>query len=237
MSQNSAAHKICCRAPRERSWRRWFSQARGRARRAMRGETRVFSSSLTSRRFPALRTLTAEDVEVMVMPPASSSPARPKPQQQGEKPLFDPNLVKPSAVSSLGNKPAAKAAPKPKAAAAPKPDDRPPFRPCNPKEAREMITEQRHGYVMLHSPYDLAHRVAMLEREAAQKLVLGGTFHPSSWSKARQDVAVNYFLNSPDAETLEAERRYIKDKANRNMVDYYRRMHNNLSNQRDKGDA
>ena len=33
---------------------------------------RIFTTSLTSRRFPALRTLTAEDVEVMVMPPAAS---------------------------------------------------------------------------------------------------------------------------------------------------------------------
>ena len=76
----------------------------------------------------------------------------------------------------------------------------------------------------LHSPYDLAHKLQMLEREQAQKLVIGGAYNPNAWSKARKSIEINYFLNSPDAETLEAERRYIQDKAQRNMVEYYRRL-------------
>ena len=39
---------------------------------------------------------------------------------------------------------------------------------------------------------------------------------------------------SPDAETIEAERRYIQEKAQRNMVEYYRRMHQTLEMQRQK---
>ena len=145
--------------------------------------------------------------------------------------LFDANLVKPTAVNSLGTKATAASPTKKKTGgvgAGSSLQQRPPFRPCNPKEARETITVVRHGYVGMNSPYDLAHRLQMLEREEAEKHVLGGAYNPNAWSKAREDIKVNYFLNSPDAETLEAERRYIKDKAARNMVDYYRRMHANM---------
>jgi hypothetical protein len=166
----------------------------------------------------------------MVMPPPGSK--QPKQQQHGEKPLFDPNLVKPSAVSSL-SKPQRKGGGASWAAGGgASSDSRPPFRPCNPKEARLKITEERHGYVGLHSPYDIAHRIAVLERQEAQKRVLGGTFNPSSASQARKEIQVDYYLNSADAETIAAERRYIKDKANRNMVEYYRRMNQQLASQR-----
>ena len=77
----------------------------------------------------------------------------------------------------------------------------------------------------LHSPYDLAHRLSIMERAEAQKGVLAGPWGPTGGAKGREGIRVNYYLNSPDAETIEAERRYIQDKANRNMVEYYRRMH------------
>ena len=54
--------------------------------------------------------------------------------------------------------------------------------------------------------------------------MIGGAYNPNAWPKARKALEINYFLNSPDAETLEAERRYIQDKAQRNMVEYYRRL-------------
>ena len=156
-------------------------------------------------------------------------PTAPPPKERKEQPgtatasLFDPDLTKPVA-GKLGSSHSGK----PSAALAVKPvqQQRPPFRPCNPKEARDSITEVQHGYVGLHSPYNLEHRIQQLERQEAAKRMLGGAYNPNAWSKARKDIEVNYFLNSPDAETKEAERRYIKDKAQRNMVEYYRRMHN-----------
>ena len=90
-------------------------------------------------------------------------------------------------------------------------------------EARETITDQQHGFIGMHSPYDLAHRMQLLERQEAEKRCIGGIFLPNSASKAKQSVQVNYYLNSPDAETIEAERRYIQDKAQRNMIEYHRR--------------
>jgi len=193
------------------------------------GGARVFTSSLTFRRFPALRTLTAEDVEVMVMPPAAS-PGKTKADGTTEH-LFDPNLVKPSAVGSLGSARAPKAGGVGTGTARMGP--RKPFCPCNPSEARDTITLERHGYVGLHSPYDNAHRLQLLEHDVHEKGVIGGPYDPNAWSKARKAIEVNYYLNSPDAETIEAERRYIREKANRNMVEYYRRMHTSLSMQRE----
>ncbi len=175
---------------------------------------RVFRSSLSSRRFPALRSLTAEDVEVMVMPQPSSPKKSTKPPASATK-----------AAATASSAVKAPAAGKGRDRAAPKTRDRPPFRPCNPVEARNAITQERHGYVGLHSPYDLAHRLEMLERQEAQKHVIGGVFVPNAPAKAKEAVKVNYYLNSPDAETIEAERRFIQDKARRNMLEYYRRAH------------
>ena len=105
------------------------------------------------------------------------------------------------------------------------PKERPPFRPCNPTEAKETITEIRHGYVGIHSPYDLAHKLGEIERaNANQSIISDDTYMPNAWSEARKAIEINYFLNSPDSETIEAERRYIQEKAQRNMVEYYRRL-------------
>jgi hypothetical protein len=185
--------------------------------------TRVFSSSLTSRRFPALRQLTSEDVEVMVIQQKTGTAKSKGGEATG---LFDTNTVKPSAARSLETG-------KPLSArgGAGKPRDekpKPPFRPSNYMEAREEISlgkERERGYVGIHSPYDMAHRIQLLEREENQKRIIGPKYDPPSGPKAREVLKINYYLNSPDSETLEAERRYIKDKAARNMVEYYRRMH------------
>ena len=176
---------------------------------APRDGARVFqSSSVTSRRFPALRTLTVDDVEVMVMPPSAGSKSPKKAATaEGGKPLMNPNVVKPSAVESLGGaQRSAKAA-----SSVPRPIERPPFRPCNPRQARESISDVQHGYVGIHSPYDLAHRLEAMERAEANKHVVSAeVYYPTAWSQARKQIEINYFLNSPDAETIEAERRCVR---------------------------
>jgi len=181
--------------------------------------TTLVKSSLTSRRFPALRTLTGEDVEVFVMPEESQ---KKKGGGTGDSHLFDPNVVKPSAVGSLGSTRGGGAGSK-KAPARPM-KERPPFRPNNPSEARETISLWQTGYVELHSPYDLAHRLSRQEVKVAKEMSINPTFIPNAYSQARDSVKVNYFLTSPDAETIEAERRYIKEKAAKNMQEYLRHM-------------
>ena len=92
--------------------------------------------------------------------------------------------------------------------------------PCNPAEGRKQIT--RDYFVGMHSPYDLAHRIYMQERAESAKLQLGGTFHPGSKNGGKNLVAVNYYLNSPDEQTLEAEKQFIKDRAAYNLAEYHR---------------
>ena len=80
----------------------------------------------------------------------------------------------------------------------------------------------------------MAHRMLMKEREEANRRMLAGNFEPSAWAEARKDIQVNYFLNSPDAETIEAEKWYIKEKALRNMFEYNRKMSAQLKRQQAK---
>ena len=141
---------------------------------------RVFhSNSVTSRRFPALRTLTVDDVEVMVMPNGSTA-SQTKKSASG--------AVGAGATKTANSTQATK---KPAAAAKPQ-QERPPFRPCNPTEAKESITELRHGYVGMHSPYDLAHKLQEIERaEANAHIISPDVYMPNAWSQARKAITIN----------------------------------------------
>ena len=183
----------------------------------------LFTSSITSRRFPALRGLTADDVEVMALPQRPTPDRKAKAAAGKGNRLFDPDLVKPSAVTNLCpmagarsglDASSANAGSKTSSALSPKKqqDPRPPFRPTGAKQGRESITVERHGFVLMHSPFDMGFRQRQQERLKTQNMRLAGGFHPPSLSQAKGDVSVNYYLNSPDAETLEAERRYIQEK-------------------------
>merc|ERR1711865_669781 len=129
----------------------------------------------------------------MALPPHPSPERRAKKAVAGDR-LFDPDLVKPSAVSHLsplngvragigtGGALGAGVVPKKKASQAPmqplKP--RPPFRPCNPKEARSAITLEHTGFVGMHSPFDLGYRQRQRERQEANQRRIAGTFNPPS---------------------------------------------------------
>ena len=200
----------------------------------------LFQSSMTSRRFPALRALTNEDVEVMVMAEQkkSPSPGKSKASSPGASSrLFAQDLVKPAATAELvaaATRPggtglnvsggaASAATPSPFANAASQ-KQQPPFRPSNRFSAREAITLEKTGFVAMYSPFDMGWRQRQRERLEAQKLRVGGTFQPPSAADAKAMVGVNYYLNSPDAETIEAERRYIQEKAARNMQAFHRKL-------------
>ena len=44
-----------------------------------------------------------------------------------------------------------------------------------------------------------------------------GAFKPTSAAKAKTSIHANYYLNSPDTETFEAERQFIKERADKNL--------------------
>uniref|UniRef100_A0A7S4EZ16 Uncharacterized protein n=1 Tax=Chrysotila carterae TaxID=13221 RepID=A0A7S4EZ16_CHRCT len=195
------------------------------------GSGPLFKSSVTSRRFPALRTLTDDDVEVMVVkqPGSGTSPARSK-NGSTSSGLFDQELLKSSKVGELSspNKGTAVRGSSPSASAKPAPSKskpRPPFVPCNPSQARDAITLEKEGYVAIHSPHYLAHSQQLQELEQSSRMRVGGTFVPASSAKAKDLLAVNYYMNSPDAETLEAEKRFIKERGERNLEEYKRQAH------------
>ena len=182
----------------------------------------LFTTSITSRRFPALRALTADDVEVMALPqrPTPDRKAKPAAAGKGSR-LFDPDLVKPSAVTNLSPMAGARSGLDAGRAIAgsttskdsspmKQQEPRPTWRPGG-KTHHSLVPE--HGYVMMHSPFDMGFRQRQQERLAAASMRLAGGFHPPSASQAKGDVSVNYYLNSADAETLEAERRWIQEKA------------------------
>merc|ERR1711972_789077 len=80
---------------------------------------------------------------------------------------------------------------------------------------------QHTGFIAMHSPYDSAHRMQMAEREEATLATIGGVFVPASAARAKAQVAVNYYLNSPDAETLEAEKAFIQERAQLNLANHF----------------
>lgn len=104
----------------------------------------------------------------------------------------------------------------------------PPFRPVNAHEARELITDQMHGYISMRSPYNegqARERQQKLDSIAQRK---AGPFYPTSAAKARTAIRVHYFLNSPDTETLEAERRFLAERASQNLDSYKTEAHAKL---------
>ena len=189
----------------------------------------LFRPSLTARRFPALANLTSDDVEVMVMKQPSAGDSTGRSIASGSGALFDREIVKPSVVGTLSapskatpGRGGAHAASASDTINEQEPSKRPPFMPCNPSQARDKITLEKTGYVAMYSPYDSAHRQQVEELEQSARMRVGGNFVPPSSTKARDLVAVNYYLNSPDAETIEAERHFIKERAARNSAELRR---------------
>lgn len=176
---------------------------------------------LAARRFPALANLTEGDVDIVVLKKSPSVAASSR--LGSSKQLFSKDTIK--QVEELTKRPegvqrqnrAAAAL----ATAASAAQTRPPFSPANPAEARASIANK--GFVSVYSPFDMAHRAQMAEREESLRLRVGPDFVPTSGPRGRETVVVNYFLNSPDAETIAAERQMTKERAAYNLAEYSRR--------------
>jgi len=109
-----------------------------------------------------------------------------------------------------------------------------PFSPINPWQSREAITDWREGYVLMRSPFDAAQVREREERARSVAMRRAGAFLPSSGAKAKTSIRVNYFLNSPDTETLEAEQQYIRELSLRNMDAYRKDQRNKLMHLRER---
>jgi len=74
----------------------------------------------------------------------------------------------------------------------------------------------------MHTPYDAVKEAERSEKLASAAAQRSGPFRPSSSAQAKSAIRVHYFLNSPDTETFQAERQFIKERAERNRQSYNR---------------
>eukprot|EP00962_Isochrysis_galbana_P016575 scaffold4750_cov140-Isochrysis_galbana.AAC.14 len=194
------------------------------------GTANVFKSSISSRRFPALAHLTADDVDVVVLKPSGGESIVSAGTENHR--ALGPDTIKSSEFDRLTKRSSSAAAEvkqkaqRDRAAAAAaaanaKKRELPPFRPCNPRQARDGISVKT--FVNAHSPFDAAHQQELADRADSVARMVGPEFVPTSGPRGREVVKVNYFLNSPDAETIAAEKELIHERAAYNLAEFKRR--------------
>jgi hypothetical protein len=69
----------------------------------------------------------------------------------------------------------------------------------------------------MRTPYSAASDAERRDRLRSTEAQYAGAFKPASAAKAKTSILVNYYLNSPDTETFEAERQFIKERADKNL--------------------
>jgi hypothetical protein len=191
------------------------------------GTGNVFKSSIASRRFPALANLTADDVDVVVLKPSSAggngTACTENSKGLGPDTIRSREVDRLTQRSAAGTAQAKQRAQQERAAAAAAAEKRelPPFRPCNPRQARDGISVTT--FVNAHSPYDSAHQQELADRADSTARMVGPGFVPTSGPRGREAVKVHYFLNSPDAETIAAEKELIHERAAHNLAEFKRR--------------
>ena len=155
--------------------------------------------SLLHRRFPQLAAADTTDVLVRKEPTPTPTPKQHKPHRNTNK-------------DTSGKRAADLSRPQPPAAQYNKP--RPPFRPPNAAQARRAISRRNE-----HPPGadDVEPAPDARISPANDPKALAGRFHPTSGPGAKRMIAVNYYLNSPDARTLLAEKQFIRERARANL--------------------
>lgn len=139
-------------------------------------DIRAFRTSMSARRFPALRDLSDENVARLVS-------ERDSPSKKVKEPP-------PEVTRIFQGRPTMTAKKNPKL---------PPFRPCNPSQAKSAISRQGDEmFVGAASRYD-DDKDAFLTRKGLDEAKRLGPvpFAPNSATQAKTQIAVGYFLNSP----------------------------------------
>lgn len=160
-------------------------------------EIRAFRTSMAARRFPALREMLDQDIAILVLQDRKTNKTRPLGTAAGLKASEPPaNYMNPSGDSQFR-------------ALSPK-KTRPPFTPCNPSQAKDDI--HRKG----EEPFagSLAAFEKCQTRESGVKDK--APFVPNSAAEAKSKIQINYYLNSPDEETLQTEKAFIAQRASLN---------------------
>eukprot|EP00164_Ancoracysta_twista_P004670 GFYU01006315.1.p1 GENE.GFYU01006315.1~~GFYU01006315.1.p1 ORF type:complete len:266 (-),score=50.62 GFYU01006315.1:238-1035(-) len=181
------------------------------------------NKNVTTKRFPAIQQMD-EDVQVIILPKPPKLDVTDKSQLLKVRSMYDnPSNKKPGPLSEIRKKlihgqhqrrfdgvsPTKKRSPV---------KQRPPFSPCNPHAAKTALTENR--FVSVGTPYDAPMRQVLAQKQEDQAKMCGPVFRPNAPAQAKEQLSVDYFLNSPDTRTKEAERNYVRERARQNLVDY-----------------
>ena len=178
-----------------------------------------FRTSLTARRFPALRNLPDEDVAQLVV----NSPRARLPFPLLETHLHSRERTGAGATASGGDGSA-------EAIEAERAKDKElkdlhmkkvPFSPCNPSLAKHAITRKGNIFVGSSSPYDADREEFLNRKELDESKRLGPSpFAPNSASQAKTMISVNYYLNSPDTYQLQHDRKHITERISKNSKNF-----------------
>ena len=170
---------------------------------------RQFKTSLTARRFPALRNLPDADVAQLVLN---------SPRARLPFPLLETHVKRSKEKEDSGRNATGTSA---GAASLEGGQDatlrKVPFSPCNPSLAKHAITRKGDIFVGSSSPYDADRAEFLNRKELDESKRLGPSpFAPNSASQAKTMISVNYYLNSPDTHQLQADRKLITERISKN---------------------
>lgn len=174
---------------------------------------RQFKTSLTARRFPALRNLPDADVAQLVMN---------SPRARLPFPLLETHMKRSRDRGDDSGTSGSKAdRPRTAQDATLSFGKKVPFSPCNPSLAKHAITRKGNIFVGSSSPYDADREEFLNRKDFDESKRLGPSpFAPNSASQAKTMISVNYYLNSPDTYQLHSDRKNITERIMRNSKNF-----------------
>lgn len=107
-----------------------------------------------------------------------------------------------------------------------------PFVPVNASASREDISERHHGFVLMRTPYDAALMDERRRKAESTRKMLAGPFVPSSAAKAKEAIRANYYMYSPDEDTISAEREFVQEQVRSNITQLKEEMRSTLLQRR-----
>lgn len=174
-------------------------------------EIRAFRTSMSSRRFPALREMRDEDIAALVIANKKVQNKRLLGTKAGLTEVIRPSLPGDELQDHLN-------IPMDPSFFPPAPQGffqerrRPPFIPINATQAKETISRTApERFLHYQKPYEKA--VTREEMASAEKPT---PFVPNGTLIAKERISVNYYLNSPDEQTLALEKAYISERSSMN---------------------
>mmetsp|Transcript_64201 Transcript_64201/g.203081 ORF Transcript_64201/g.203081 Transcript_64201/m.203081 type:complete len:274 (-) Transcript_64201:173-994(-) len=187
-------------------------------------EIKQFRTSISARRFPALRELEDDDIAALILADKVAKRDRPWSKQGRARPRNPSHPLEPKVEAAK----AAEVASRPQTGLRYMSEantlGRMPFSPCNPTRAKnDIFLGQDAPYALCQTEYEGARNFFIDDKQRSlrygQSLNRSG-FLPAAPSQAKDQIRVKYFLNSADAETLEREKSDTLSRSLRNKSSF-----------------